>query len=258
MPGADTELLAQAARAAGDIARRYFKRDPKRWDKPGSQGPVTEADLEVDEMLRTTLRAARPTYGWLSEETPDATDRLTQEQVFIIDPIDGTRAFIEGNPTWSHSLAIARNGVVEAAVVYLPMHDRLYAATRGEGTTLDDVAVRVSARGELEGAEVLAAKPAMEPHNWKNADVPPVSRQFRSSLAYRMALVAEGRKDAMLTLRASWEWDVAAGTLLIEEAGGRVTDRKGEALRFNNPHPQVNGVVAGGQSVQDGLIAALL
>tara|TARA_R100000322_G_scaffold94439_10_gene59196 strand:+ start:2792 stop:3568 length:777 start_codon:yes stop_codon:yes gene_type:complete len=258
LPGADTDLLADAAREAGEIARGFFKQDPKTWDKSGDQGPVTEADLAVDEMLKDRLRTARPDYGWLSEETPDATDRLDTDRVFIIDPIDGTRAFIEGNPTWSHSLAVVERGVAVAAVVYLPMHDLLYAAVAGGGATVNGVPMAASSREGLTEAEVLAARPAMEPHNWINAEVPDVKRQFRSSLAYRMAMVAEGRKDAMLTLRATWEWDVAAGALLVAEAGGRVTDRKGGALAFNNRHPQVNGVVAGGVAVQEGLIARLL
>jgi len=257
LPGADTDLLAEAARAAGKIATRYFKRDPQVWDKPGSQGPVTEADLAVDTMLRETLMAARPDYGWLSEETPDDQARLSSERVFIVDPIDGTRAFIEGNPTWSHSLAVAEDGKVTAAAVFLPMHDKLYLATRGSGATLNNLSMTVSGRDTLDDAEILAARPAMDPQHWKNAEVPRVKRQFRSSLAYRMALTAEGRKDAMLTLRATWEWDVAAGTLLIEEAGGIVTDRRGGALRFNNPTAQVDGVVAGGRAVQECLTQKL-
>lgn len=257
MPGADTDLLAEAARAAGQIATGYFKRDPQVWDKPGSQGPVTEADLAVDTMLRETLMAARPDYGWLSEETPDDEARLSSERVFIVDPIDGTRAFIEGNPTWSHSLAVAEGGKVTAAAVFLPMHDKLYLATRGTGATLNNLPMAVSGRDTLDDAEILAARPAMDPQHWKNAEVPRVKRQFRSSLAYRMALTAEGRKDAMLTLRATWEWDVAAGTLLIEEAGGIVTDRRGGALRFNNPTAQVDGVVAGGRAVQESLTQKL-
>lgn len=258
MPGADRDLLADAARAAGEIAKGFFRRDPKQWDKSGGQGPVTEADLAVDEMLKARLRDARPGYGWLSEETPDATDRLETDEVFVVDPIDGTRAFIEGNPTWSHSLAVVTGGRVTAAVVYLPMHDRLYAAAEGAGCTLNGEPVRASDRGALAGAEVLAARPVMEPHNWRDAAVPDFKPQFRSSLAYRMALVAEGRKDAMLTLRATWEWDVAAGALLVAEAGGQVSDRKGGRLAFNNRHPQVNGVVAGGGGVHADLVARLL
>ena len=127
MPAHDLALLTDAARAAGEIALRYWKNTLTVWDKADSS-PVTEADLAVNDMLMAQLRGARPGYGWLSEETPDDTVRLNCEHVFIIDPIDGTRAFIAGERHFSHSLASARNGVVTAAVVYLPALDRLYTA----------------------------------------------------------------------------------------------------------------------------------
>jgi len=110
LPETDLELLISAAQEAGVLATRYSGPTAKRWDKAGDAGPVTEADLAVDALLRDRLTAARPDYGWLSEETPDNPDRLTRKRVFIIDPIDGTRSFIEGSATWAHSLAIAEEG----------------------------------------------------------------------------------------------------------------------------------------------------
>ena len=107
------------------------------------------------------------------------------------------------------------------------------------------------------GAEVLAARPVMEPHNWRDAAVPDFKPQFRSSLAYRMALVAEGRKDAMLTLRPSWEWDIAAGELILREAGAQTSDRAAGVLRFNNAVPKVNGVVAANPVLHDAITRAL-
>ena len=88
--------------------------------------------------------------------------------------------------------------------------------------------------------------------------MPPVERHYRPSLAYRLALVAEGRFDAMLTLRPSWEWDLAAGSLLVSEAGGRVSDRNGTSLKFNNPHPSLNGIVAGQADLQATLQGRLI
>lgn len=257
MRGADLTLLADAARAAGKLATAYFRRDPRVWDKPDAQGPVTEADLAVDRLLRERLCAARPDHGWYSEESPEDPARLSHRRLFIVDPIDGTRAFIEGNPTWSHSLAISEDGEITAAAVYLPVHDRLYLAERGGGATLNNLPITVTGRETLDDAEVLAAKPAMEPQRWRNAEPPRIKRQFRSSLAYRMALAAEGRKDAMMTLRPTWEWDVAAGTLLVQEAGGTVTDRLGAPLVFNRPDRQFNGVIAGTDAVQNALVSRL-
>lgn len=242
MPETDLDLLIAAAREAGQIASGFFKEDPRTWDKGGGAGPVTEADLAVDRMLRTDLLAARPDYAWLSEETEDTAERLEAETLFIVDPIDGTRAFIEGSKTWSHSLAIARNGVVTDAVIYLPMREKLYSASLGKGAFLNNAPIRVR-EAALEGATLLANKWNMRPQYWQGG-LPPVERHFRSSIAYRMALIAEGRFDAMITLRDSWEWDIAAGDLLIREALGEVTDKLGAPLRFNNPLPQTKGVLA--------------
>lgn len=256
MPAHDLSLLVEAAREAGKIATGFVGRTARRWDKPGDAGPVTEADLAVNAMLHAKLRAARPDYGWLSEESEDDPDRLARKDVFIIDPIDGTRSFVEGSKTWAHALAVAREGVVTAAVVYLPMLDKLYAAARDHGTTLNDAPVAVSPTIYLTDASILTTKPAMRPENWQGR-VPQFTRAYRPSLAYRLGLVAEGRYDGMLTLRKSWEWDIAAGALLVTEAGGACTDRTGADLRFNNRNPQLNGVIAASPALQLQIVADL-
>lgn len=251
----DLALLIEAARGAGRIAARYFRDDPETWDKPDGAGPVTEADLAVDSMLRDRLTEARPGYGWLSEETPDSPDRLTAERVFVVDPIDGTRAFIEGSSAFSHALAVVENGEVIAGVVYLPIRGKLYAATRGGGATLNDAPIRASDTAAFDGAEVLATKHTLSPAHWPRG-VPPVTRVYRPSLAYRMALVGEGRFDAMVTFRPTWEWDIAAGSLIIAEAGGVVTDAGGGRLRFNAAAPKVPGVLAAAPGLHGALLTA--
>lgn len=256
MPANDLALLSEAALAAGDIARHYWNNAPKVWNKTDNEGPVTEADFEVDRMLHSALLAERPGYGWLSEESPDALDRLAAEKTFIIDPIDGTRAFIAGQDIFAHSLAIAERGSITAAVVYLPIRDLLYTAALGEGAMLNGQRLMVFHATELAGARVLGAKSNFEPRHWKGG-VPPVSRHFRASLAYRLCLVAQSRFDAMITLRDCWEWDVAAGDLIVREAGGRSTDRRGVALRYNNPRPKRPGLLAGGTRVHQALLGRL-
>ncbi|MFC3612179.1 inositol monophosphatase family protein [Lutimaribacter marinistellae] len=257
MQATDLALLIDAAREAGRIAGRYTGPTAERWEKAAGAGPVTEADLAVNEMLEARLPAARPGYGWLSEESEDSPERLERETLFIIDPIDGTRSFAEGSRTWAHSLAIAHRGEVTAAVVYLPQRDLLYAAAKGEGATLNDVPIRVSEVPALDRAEILAAKPNLESKHWRAGTPPNFARAYRPSLAYRLALVAQGRFDGMLTLRPSWEWDIAAGALIITEAGGTCTDRSGAPLRFNTARARLDGVVAGGRAVHDALGAAL-
>lgn len=256
MPAHDLELLIKAARAAGEIATSFRGQTAERWDKPDGAGPVTEADLAVNTMLKQRLRDARPDYGWLSEESEDDSTRLNARRVFIIDPIDGTRSFIDGSDVWAHALAVADAGVVIAAVVYLPLKGRLYTAAAGQGARLNDRAIHVSEHSGLDGASVLGAKPNYDARHWR-IPVPAFRREYRPSLAYRLSLVAEGRFDAMLTLRKTWEWDVAAGDLILREAGARVSDRRGQPVRFNNRVPQLDGMVAANPVLHAQLAEAL-
>jgi myo-inositol-1(or 4)-monophosphatase len=257
LPASDLALLCAAAREAGALALRHAQHTPKITEKPDGAGPVTDADLAVDALLKRRLLDARPHYGWLSEETPDTPHRLGPERTFIVDPIDGTRAFIEGSGDWAHSLAIADNGVIVAAAVYLPMKKALFAARLGGGATLNDAPILVSRANTPTDANILTAKATLDPTHWAHGTPPPFVRKFRSSLAWRLCLVAEGAFDGMLTLRPSWEWDIAAGALIVTEAGGMATDRTGATLRFNNPHPQTDGVIAAPPGVHAGLRAAL-
>ena len=243
MPARDLALLTDAARDAGRIALRFWRKDPQVWDKGGEHGPVTEADLAVNDMLKARLLAARPGYGWLSEEAPDDAARLSCETAFIIDPIDGTRAFIAGEETFAHSLAIAHKGRVTAGVVFLPALDRIYTASETAPPLKDGQPIAASRRDRLEGADILTTKVNMVPEKWPGG-VPEITRHFRASLAYRLCLAAEGRFDGMLTLRPAWEWDIAAGSLIAEKAGAVVTDQRGESLRFNTASALADGVLA--------------
>ncbi len=256
MPGLndDLDLLVNAARAGGEIAMRFWRKDPQVWDKGDGAGPVTEADFAVDTMLRESLRAARPDYGWLSEETEDSADRLSHARVFVIDPIDGTRAFVAGETPFALSLAVVTDGVPTAAAVFLPAKDKLYAAALGEGATMNGVPLAVAGPGAE--TRLLATKPNFDPKHWPGG-LPEASRHFRPSLAYRLALVAEGAFDGMLTLRDAWEWDIAAGALLVTEAGGATSDAFGGPLRFNNSHPQTAGVIAAPHGVQHSILRGL-
>ena len=252
----DLTLLMDAALTSGDIACGYFNASPEIWEKSGGQGPVTEADLHVNRQLEADLQAARPDYGWLSEETEDSDARLASERVFVVDPIDGTRSFIEGSKDWAHALAIVENGIVTTGVVYLPIRNLMYTAQLNQGAMCNGEPMIVLPDKPIADATVLTAKPNLNPEFW-SAQVPPFKKTFRSSLAYRLALVAQGKFDAMLTLRPTWEWDVAAGTLLVTEAGGTVTDQHNKTPRFNNATPQIKGMVAGGgvhQTIMDALV----
>ena len=252
---ADLALLTEAAHIAGKIALRFWKRSPKQWEK-GDEGPVTEADIAVNDALQKHLRSARPSYGWLSEESADTPDRLSTESQFILDPIDGTRAFIAGEDSFSHSLAVTRNGTVTAGVVFLPALDRLFAATAHGPATLNGEPVSASTIAGIAGANILTPAANLHPQHWPGG-VPDLKRSFRASVAYRLALVAQGRFDGVLSFRRSWEWDIAAGALIATRAGAAVTDAKGAPLRFNQPDPRADGLLAAAPALHTALLARL-
>jgi myo-inositol-1(or 4)-monophosphatase len=254
LPEPDLALLEAAAAAAAAIALRRFGRPQEVRDKPGGLGPVTEADLEIDRMLRAELVAARPDYGWLSEESADAPARLDAERVFVVDPIDGTRAFIAGQRAWAHALAVVERGRVVAGVVQLPALERTYAAAAGGGASLNGSPIATADRAELDDARVLASAAQLDPRHWRGG-APRLERHMRPSLAYRLCLAAEGRFDAMLTFRDAWEWDVAAGDLIAREAGAVVSDRTGAPTRYNNSHPQVPGLIVAGPALHAAILA---
>ena len=251
----DLALLIAAARVAGPIALRYFKQNPQIWEKPG-EGPVTEADFAVNDALQAHLRSARPTYGWLSEEGPDDPFRPQCEHVFMIDPIDGTRAFIAGDSSFSHSLAVVRNGEVTAAVVYLPAKSLLYASSLTGPATCNGKRLTASNFPGVEGASLLTTKPNLAPEHWLGS-VPEVKRGFKASVAYRLCLVAEGAFDGLLSLREPWDWDIAAGALIATRAGAMVSDRHGQSLHFNSATSRNDGLLAAAPGLHAGLLARL-
>ena len=254
---ADLALMQAAALEAGTIAARHFGRAPRSWDKGEGQGPVSEADLEVNAFLQARLRGARPDYGWLSEEgmAHDDPARLRAEATFIIDPIDGTRAFLDGQKSFAHALAVVVGGQPVAAVVHLPMLGLSYTALAGQGAMLNAQPLRASGRAALEGARVLAARPMLDAAHWPGG-LPPLERHFRPSLAWRLALIGEGAYDAMITLRDVWDWDIAAAALIAAEAGVTLSDRDGAMLRFNGATARNPGLLAAPAPMHRALLAA--
>ena len=226
---ADLRLLEETAREAGAIALRYYGGDYKRWSKDGGS-PVTEADLAVNKFLCDSLTAARPDYGWLSEESADDPARLGKTKVFVIDPIDGTIAFLKNRPHFTICAAVVSGGRPCCGVVYNPASGELYAAETGSGATRNGAAIHVSARGELEGAAMLGSRVELAAAPW-----PPMHVQNRNSVAYRLVLVADGSADASVSLSCKRDWDLAAADIIVSEAGGRLTDAQGATLIYNRP-----------------------
>ena len=252
MPATDLDLLIDAAQQASEIALKYWKTDQQVDYKDGGS-PVSEGDFAVDAFLRTYLTTQRPDYGWLSEETEDGADRLSQDRLFIVDPIDGTRSYVAGNATWGISIAVVEKGRPTAGVVYLPARDKLYAASLGSQATLNGAVIRAGSRRAPDGARVLAPKASLKAEYWARTP-PDLDQHWRPSLAYRFCLVAEGRFDAVLTIRDAHEWDIAAGVLIAEASGAVVTDRNGAEIAFNSPAAKAKGVFSAPPDLHNHLI----
>ena len=247
----DLALLEAACRAGGEIARRRFEQGCKSWSKQGGS-PVTEADLEVDAHLRAVLTAARPGYGWLSEESADNAARLSQRTLFIVDPIDGTVAFLKGRPHFTICAAVVHDGVPVAGVVHNPMLDHLYKAHTGSGAQCNDAPIHVSAFHGLTGCAMLGDRSMLTRPPW-----PEMKVETRNSVAYRMTLVADGSFDATVSLSAKRDWDLAAADVILREAGGRITDRQGAALVYNRAEAIQPTMIAAGPDLQAEILARL-
>jgi myo-inositol-1(or 4)-monophosphatase len=238
----DFVLLRQAVTDAGALALSYFRRAIEvRRKLDGSE--VSEADLAVDAALKRSLSDPRPTYGWLSEETEDEAARLERRHVWMVDPIDGTNAFLRQVPEWTISAALVEDGTPVIGIVFNPATGEFFHAVRGEGAFLNDRPITVTGSSGLEGALIIASGGLFKKRIWQTP-WPEVETRWVNSVAYRLARVAQGEADATLSLSAKCEWDLAAGVLLVEEAGGTVTDHRGESFRFNRPVPRFPSLVA--------------
>ncbi|HEY6353302.1 MAG TPA: 3'(2'),5'-bisphosphate nucleotidase CysQ [Burkholderiaceae bacterium] len=250
---ADITLLNAAVREAGALALRYFRTALAVWQKAGGT-PVSEADIAVDRHLRQRLCGERPDYGWLSEETEDDAARLERGRVWVVDPIDGTRAFLEGVPHFCHAAALVENGAPLASVLFNPAEDRFYEAVANRGARLNGAPIRVSDRQEITGCRMAAFGPMFKHPAWQQP-WPEMAIIQRDSVAWRLALVASGDADAAMGLNTKNDWDLAAADLMVREAGGAVTTHDGKPLAFNNPVPQQPSFLAAGPSLHAALLA---
>lgn len=249
---ADLALIADAARAGGEIAMRYFGRKQEIWMKGGTS-PVSEADYAVDLYLRETLRAARPDYGWLSEETVDTPDRLGSRRTFIVDPIDGTRAYLDGRDTWCVSIAVVEDGRPLAGVLACPAKSEFFSATKGGGAWLDGRPARASSAGRT--PSIAGPRPMVDAARPSIGALDTVP--YVPSLAYRVAMVAAGRIDATFVKANAHDWDLAAADLILGEAGGGIINRAGSAPSYGGADPRHGSLVAGSAYLLERLAGVL-
>ena len=237
----DLALICEAARAVGETALQLQSEGLRVWSKD-NRTPVTNADIEVDGLLKAMLLQAKPEYGWLSEETADDPARLDRKRLFVVDPIDGTAAFMNYKPWWAVSIAVVEDGQPIAAVVHAPELDETFTAEAGRGAHLNGQPIQASTTAELPQSGMLG-DPKMFAHPSWRRPWPDMRIETRNSIAYRLCLVADGRFDAALALSSKSEWDLAAADLIRAEAGAVLTDHKGRTFSYNKPVPLMPSLI---------------
>jgi myo-inositol-1(or 4)-monophosphatase len=254
-------LAEAAAREAGAIVRRYYEKPIEQVAKTDKgagreENWLTQADSESDDLLKARLLGAFPDDGWLSEETKDSPARLEKSRVWIVDPLDGTREFTLRVPEFCVCVALVENGRPVVGVEYNPVTDRLYSAALGAGTTMNGEPARVSKTEHVALAQVLASRSEDKRGEWD-----PFKQYchvvLTGSVAYKLAELSVGNGDATFTLTPKNEWDVCAGSILVEEAGGKVTGLDGKPLVFNQPSPLRPGMIASNRVLHDALITLI-
>lgn len=257
MPSRTDELafLVDALRDAGRIALRYFRNGAASWKKEDGT-PVSCADIAINEHLQRKLLAHRPDYGWLSEETENRNTQTISHRVWVVDPIDGTRAFLDGVPHFCHSVALVEEGRPVVAALYNPAADELYEALAGNGAKLNGREIRVSDRAEIAGCRMAAFAPLFRHPAWREP-WPDMEIVQRDSVAYRLAMVASGDVDAALGLNAKRDWDLAAADLIVHEAGGLLTSHDGRPMRYNTGSTTHQSFLAAGPGMYNELFARI-
>lgn len=254
MPGADDSLsrdldiLKDLALAAGHRAMDFKQpgQGARAWKKHGGS-PVTEADMAVNDILAAGLTKARPDYGFLSEETQDDPVARQKHRCWVVDPIDGTRAFMRDDPNWCIGVSLVEDGRSVAGVIFAPELDQLYEARKGGGAWRNQHPIRVSECASDSGWRLITNEGMLNhpswPEPWPKVEV---AHPKPNATLLRLAFVAAGEWDGVLTLANKADWDLAPGAVLVEEAGGLISTHKGEAFEFNRRVPAQRSVIASG------------
>ncbi len=234
--------IESALRAATEIATQYTPGTFQVRDH-GGRDVVTEVDRRISDVLRDQLLQSGE--GWLSEEDPDDQARLSCDVVWVVDPLDGTREFVDGLPEWCISVGLVENGVAIVGGTSNPATGETFLGAIDCGVTCNGRAVRSSKRESLQGARVLASRSEYKRGEWKRFEGGGFDVHPMGSVAYKLSLVAAGVADATWTLTPKHEWDVAAGVALVTAAGGWVASCGQDALSFNRLTPLLPGLLAG-------------
>ena len=261
MPAPDlsarTDVAKDAVRQAGQLAMRYFRQDLQSWDK-AENDPVSEADLAVDALLKETLLGSFPQDGWLSEESVHdvAAADASPDYIWVVDPIDGTRAFIDEKPHFTICVALVWRGETQLGLVFNPAEDEFFEASLGGGAACNDSPITVSGHRHLAGCRMLGYRDMYADRHWRTP-WPNIDISIVNSIAYRVVLVACGVHDAVINLKPQNDWDIAAAELILREAGGICTNRQGDAYRFHGKGGKNQNVIAANPVLQKKLVRKL-
>lgn len=249
----DATLLFDAVREAGHLAITMLRQQLRRWVKSDGS-PVTEADIAVDALLASRLRARRPSYGWLSEESQDDAYRTDRARCWIVDPIDGTRSFSQGGSDWCVAVALVEAGRPTLTCLYRPVIEEFFAAATGQGAWLNGDRLKVAPGRSLKDARLLGTRKSLTPL-LEHGIAPDMSG--RLPLQLRLAEVAAGRAKGAVSVGLKNDWDLAAGDLLVHEAGGRAGDLQGAAFVFNRRQTWQHGLIAASAGRQSAIVRIL-
>jgi len=255
LPGNDPVTLRApleaVMREAGEVAWVTARGAFKCWTKGDDNSPVSEGDVAVNDLLRARLDALLPGAGWLSEET----EELPEDALpiyWVVDPIDGTRAYISGRTDWTISVALVEHGRPVLAAIYAPVTDEMFLAARGTGALHNGMRITVRRGKTLAGAKLAGPKRYLD--RLAGLDIGIEAQPKVHSLALRIARVAQGELDGALASGGSHDWDLAAADLLVHEAGGALTDFAGRPLNYSAQHAVHGALVAAGHARHHALI----
>ena len=240
-PSKEHILIKETIIEAGKIALNWHKNNPKSWKKEDGTS-VSEADLEINKFIYQNLLKKIKNIGWLSEENKDDLTRLDYKKIFLVDPIDGTKSFLEGKSDFCISIALISYGRPVSGIVFNPATKELFEAEKNKGAWVNSKRIYTSSTFNLTNSKMCAFKPMFSHPAWKKP-WPTMKISNKNSIAYRMSLVAKGDYDSMMALNNKNDWDLAAGDLLINEAGGIVTDHKGKDLIYNQKNTIKKSVI---------------
>ncbi|MFL3008025.1 MAG: 3'(2'),5'-bisphosphate nucleotidase CysQ [Candidatus Neomarinimicrobiota bacterium] len=241
----ELKITIKAAKEAGDVILKYYKSKYEIKDK-SYHNPVTTADKEADETIKKILMTNFPDYGWLSEETVDSSERLLKEKVWVVDPLDGTKEFIEGIPNFVVSIGLVKDGNPILGILYNPVTKELFSASKGEGAFLNNERISCSSKEKTEEMVILNSRSETQRGLWN-----PYKDKFKvlepiGSVAYKLGLTAAAKADVFASLRPKNEWDICAGNCIINESGGKLIDLNGNQRKYNLEKTLIEpGLIAG-------------